>query len=99
MGSSTAARLENVVASRELVAITLRLDFLRDIVVELAAAQPADRAEQVLSVVANRWMQRISDLALDEATDEAVAADLAPILAALHHSCGHPQTDLSQAGP
>jgi hypothetical protein len=35
-------------ASRDLHAVTLRLDLVRDIMVELAAAQPPDRAEHVL---------------------------------------------------
>jgi hypothetical protein len=83
-------------ASRDLHAITLRLDLLRDIMVEMAAAQPPDRAERVLSAVGSRWAQRFSDTALDEPTDEVMAPDLAPILAALRHSCGRPIEAFSQ---
>ena len=84
-------------ASRDLHAVTLRLDLLRDIMVELAAAQPPDRAERVLTAVGNRWTQRLSDMALDEPTDEVMVSDLAPILAALRHSCDLPPDAFSHA--
>jgi hypothetical protein len=84
-------------ASRDLSAVTLRLDLLRDIVVELAAAQPPDRAERVLTAVGHRWTQRLSDMALDEPTDEVMVSDLAPILAALRHSCDRPPDSFSHA--
>lgn len=84
-------------ASRDLHAVTLRLDLLRDIMVELAAAQPPDRAEHVLTAVGNRWAQRFSDMALAEPTDEVMVSDLAPVLAALRRSCGRPLDAFTQA--
>jgi hypothetical protein len=85
-------------ASRDLHAVTLRLDLVRDIMVELAAAQPPDRAEHVLAAVGNRWAQRFSDMALDEPTDEVMVSDLAPVLAALRRTCGRPLDALPQIG-
>lgn len=85
-------------ASRDLHAVTLRLDLLRDIIVELAAAQPPDSAERVLTAVGNRWTQRLSDMALDEPTDKVLVSDVAPIFAALRHSCDRPPEAFSHVG-
>lgn len=86
-------------ASIDLHAVTLRLDLLRDIMVELVAGQTPDRAERVLAALENRWTQRLSDTALDEPTDEMMVMYLAPILAALRHSSGRPLDTLTSSRP
>ncbi len=59
---------------------------LRDIMIELAAALPPDRAAGVVTAIGNRLTERLCDAEIDEPTDDAMVSDLAPILAALRHS-------------
>ena len=66
--------------------LTVRLDVLRDIMIELAAALPPDRAARVVTAIGNRLTERLCDMEIDEPTDDAMVSDLAPILAALRHS-------------
>ena len=72
--------------SSNLHAVTVRLDVLRHIVIELAAALPPDRAAGVVTAVGNRLTERLCDMEIDEPTDDAMVSDLAPILAAMRHS-------------
>jgi hypothetical protein len=72
--------------SSDLHAVTVRLDVLRDIMIELAAALPPDRAAGVVTAIGNRLTERLSDMDINEPTDDAMVSDLAPILAALRHS-------------
>ena len=67
----------------ELHSITARLDVLRDIMIELAAVLPPDRAARVVTAIGSRLTERLSDMEIDEPTDDAMVSDLAPILAAL----------------
>jgi len=69
--------------SAEHRAVTARLDVLRDIVVELVAALPPDRAADFAAALGNRINGRICDLEIDERTDNAMVSDLAPVFAAL----------------
>ena len=69
--------------SGDLHAVTVRLDVLRDIMIELAAELPPDRAAGVLTVIRNRMAKRLGDMEIDEPTDDAMVSDLAPLLAAL----------------
>ena len=71
--------------SGDLHAVTVRLDVLRDILIELAAALPADRAAGVATAIENRLTERLGDTEIDEPTDVAMVSDLAPLLAALPH--------------
>ena len=71
--------------SGNLHALTVRLDVLRDIMIELAAALPSDRAAGVVTAIGNRLTARLCDMEIDEPTDDAMVSDLAPILAALRH--------------
>ena len=71
--------------SGDLHAVTVRLDVLRDIMIELAAALPPDRAAGVVTAIGNRLTERLCDMEIDEPTDDAMVSDLAPILAALRH--------------
>jgi len=72
--------------SGDLHAITARLDVLRDIMIELAAALSPDRAAGVVTAIENRLTERLCDMEIDEPTDDAMVSDLAPILAALRRS-------------
>ena len=76
---------EPTIVSGELHAVTARLDIFRDILIELAAALPPERAAGVLTAIENRLMARLGDAEIDEPTDVAMVSDLAPLLAALHH--------------
>ena len=68
----------------ELRAVTMRLDVLRDIMVELVAALPPDRAAGFAAALGNRLNGRICDMAIDERSDNAMVSDLAPVFAALN---------------
>ena len=71
--------------SGDLQAVTARLNIFRDILIELAAALPPDRAAGVVTAIGNRMTERLGDAKIDEHTDVAMVSDLAPLLAALHH--------------
>ena len=71
--------------SGDLHAVTVRLDIFRDILIELAAALPPERAAGVVTAIGNPLTERLGDAEIDEPTDVAMASDLAPLLAALHH--------------
>ena len=71
--------------SSDLHAVTVRLDVLREIMIELAAALPPDRAAGVVTAIGNRLTERPCDMEIDEPTDDAMVSGLAPILAALRH--------------
>jgi hypothetical protein len=67
----------------ELRAVTMRLDVLRDIMVELVAALPPDRAAGFAAALGNRVTGRICDLEIDERSDTSMVSDLAPVFATL----------------
>ena len=67
----------------EIRAVTMRLDVLRDIMVELVAALPRDRAAGFAAALGNRLTGRICDMEIDEHSDNAMVSDLAPVFAAL----------------
>ena len=67
----------------ELRAVTMRLDVLRDIMVELVAALPPDRAADFAAALGNRLTGRICEMEIDERSDNAMVTDLAPVFAAL----------------
>ena len=69
--------------SAELRAVTVRLDVLRDIMVELVAALPPDRAAGFAVALGNRLSGRLCDMEIDERSDNAMASDVAPVFAAL----------------
>ena len=84
----------------ELRAVTMRLDVLRDIMVELVAALPPDRAAGFAAALGNRLNGRICDMEIDERSDNAMVSDLAPVLAALNqrpHETQLTRCDTSQA--
>ena len=67
--------------SSDLHAVTVRLDVLRDIMLELAAALPPDRAAGVFTDIGNRLTERLCDMEIDGPADDTMVSDLAPILA------------------
>jgi len=67
----------------ELRAVTMRLDVLRDIMVELVAALPPDRAAGFAAALGNRLNGRIC-MEIDERSDNAMVSDLVPVFAALN---------------
>lgn len=67
----------------ELRAVTMRLDVLRDIMVELVATLPQDRAATFALALGNRLSARVCDMEIDERSDTAMVSDLAPVFAAL----------------
>lgn len=71
------------VKSADIREVMVRLDVLRDIVVELVAALPSDRAAGFVAALDNRLTRRICDMDIDERTDNAMVSDLAPVFAAL----------------
>ena len=79
---------EATMVSSDLHAVTARLDMLRDVMIELVAALPADRAERVGAAIGSRLTARLRDMEVDEPADDAMVSDLVPLLAALRRSCG-----------
>jgi len=71
--------------SGDLHAVTMRLDLLRDIMIELVAALPPDRAACVVTAIGNRLTERLGDMQIDEPSDDAMVSGLVPLLAALRH--------------
>ena len=66
--------------SAELRAVTMRLDVLRDIMVELVAALPPDRAAGRPAALGNRLTGRNCDMEIDDRSDNAMVSNLAPSL-------------------
>ena len=89
---------EPTMVSSDAYVTTVRLDVLRDIMVELAGALPADSAARIVAAIGHRLTQRLCDIAIDEPTDDAMVSDLAPILAALQRSCGDGRDATDSAG-
>ena len=76
---------EPAMVSGDLHPITARLGIFRDILIELAAALPPDRAAGAVTAIGNRLTERLGDTEIHEPTDVAIDSDLAPLFAALHH--------------
>ena len=76
---------ERIMVSGDLHAVTVRLDVFRDILIELAAALPPDRAAGAATAIGNCLTERLRGTEIDEPTDVAMVSDLAPLLAALRH--------------
>lgn len=68
---------------KALEVITLRLDFLAMVLAVLARSLPPREAARALHVIGERVMEQLSRGPASEGAEEAVVADLAPIIAAL----------------
>ena len=76
--------VKDTMKAAKLRAVTMRLDVLRDIMVELVAALPPDRAAGFAAALGDRLNGRICDMEIDERSDNAMVSDLAPVFAALN---------------
>jgi hypothetical protein len=74
---------EHTMKSAELRAMAVRLDVLRDIMVELVSSLPPDRAAGFAAALGDLLAGRMRDMEVDEHTDEAMVSDVAPVFAAL----------------
>lgn len=65
--------------------VNMRLDFVTMVLATLARALPPREAAHALQVIGERVVQQLAQGPVIESAEEAVAADLAPIIAALRH--------------
>ena len=69
--------------SAELRAVTVRLNVLRDIVIEVVAALPPVREAGFAAALSNCVTGRTCDMEIYDRTDTAMVSDLATVCAAL----------------
>lgn len=69
--------------SAELPAVTVSLDVLRDIMVELVAALQPDRAAGLVTALDDRLAGRMCGIEIDGCIDDAMVSDIVPVSAAL----------------
>ena len=69
----------------ELHAVTVRLNALRDIMIELVAALPPDRVAGFAAALSVRLNGRMDGIEVDERTDDALLLEVAPVFAVLSH--------------
>jgi hypothetical protein len=67
----------------ELQAVEARLDVLREILVELIATLPPERASGFAAALGNRLAGRFGRMEIDERIDDALVSDVAPVFAAV----------------
>jgi len=70
--------------------LNLRLDLLRMMMTELARALPTSEAARAADAIGRCVADRMADSPISQDADESIAADLAPILAALRHRSTSP---------
>lgn len=70
--------------SLALQAVNLRLDVMNMALAELARALPPSKAACVAEAIVKQAMVRLAGASMSEIADESIAADLAPLLSALH---------------
>ena len=69
--------------AKQLETINLRLDFVSMVLAVLARSLPPQEAAHAVNVIGERVIEQLGRSPVSESADEAVAADLAPIIAAL----------------
>lgn len=69
--------------AKHLETINLRLDFLSMVAAVLARSLPPREAAHAVHAIGERLIEQLGRQRVSESAEEAVAADLAPILAAL----------------
>jgi hypothetical protein len=72
-----------IMKSRPIDDINRRLDFVNMVLEELAMALPPEEAARAVRAIGHRVVQHLASGPVSETADEAIAADLAPILSAL----------------
>jgi hypothetical protein len=70
--------------SPALQAVNLRLDIMSMALAELARVLPPSQAARVAEAIVKQAMGRLAGTSTSEIADESIAADLAPLLSALH---------------
>jgi len=70
--------------------LNLRLDLLRMMMTELARALPTSEAARAADAIGRCVADRMADSPISQDADESIAADLAPILAALRNRSTSP---------
>lgn len=74
---------EKIMKGRPIEVISRRLDFLSMVLAELAMSLPPQEAARAARAIGQRVVQHLESGPVSETADEAIAADLAPILSAL----------------
>lgn len=75
--------METPMSAERLDAINMRLDFMSMVLAVLARSLPPREAAHAVQVIGERVVEQLSRDPVSESAEEAVAADLAPIIAAL----------------
>lgn len=70
-------------SAEQLDAINMRLDFMSMVLAVLARSLPPREAAHAVQVIGERVVEQLGRQPVSESAEEAVAADLAPIIAAL----------------
>ena len=70
-------------SAEQLDAINMRLDFMSMVLAVLARSLPPREAAHAIQVIGERVVEQLGQQPVSESAEEAVAADLAPIIAAL----------------
>ena len=74
---------ETIMSAEQLDVINLRLDFQSMVLAALARSLPPREAAHAVQVIGERVVEQLGRDPVSESAEEAVAADLAPIIAAL----------------
>ena len=69
--------------SKQMEVINMRLDFMSMVLAVLARSLPPREAAHAVQVIGERVVEQLGRDPVSESAEEAVAADLAPIIAAL----------------
>ena len=69
--------------AKQLEVINMRLDFMAMVLTVLARSLPPREAAHALQMIGERVLEQLGHDPAPESAEEAVAADLAPIIAAL----------------
>ena len=74
---------EALLKAKQLEVINMRLDFMAIVLTVLARSLPPREAAHALQVTGERVLEQLGHAPAPESAEQAVAADLAPIIAAL----------------
>lgn len=74
---------ESLMKAKQVEVINMRLDFISMVLAVLAGSLPPREAARAAHVIGERVIEQLERLPVSRSAEEAVAADLAPIIAAL----------------